>query len=33
MESFNKQINTYLNFYNKTNRFKKGYEIVGMRCY
>lgn len=29
MESFNKQINTYLNFYNKTNRFKKGYEIDG----
>lgn len=29
MESFNKQINTYLNFYNKTNKYKKGYEIDG----
>lgn len=37
MESFNKQINTYLNFYNKTNKFKKGYEIdrniVLTNCY
>lgn len=29
MESFNKQINTYLNFYNKTNKYKKGYEVDG----
>ena len=29
MESFNKQINTYINFYNKTNKYKKGYEIDG----
>lgn len=29
MKSFNKQINTYLNFYNKTNKYKKGYEIDG----
>ena len=37
MKSFNKQINTYLNFYNKTNKFKKGYEInrniVLTNCY
>lgn len=37
MESFNKQINTYLNFYNKTNKYKKGYEIdnniVLTNCY
>lgn len=29
MKTFNKYINTYLTHFNKTNRFKKGYEIDG----